>query len=534
MDLRMTCLAESLAELRAVVDLLAGADAQVAERAVRVATGLRPLSRCADTATLTAGAAVSPATAAAVRDLDTLLVQVRAEHDAGRYARGLQLARDAVVAAGRIGHDPTRAEALHHRGMLEEDAGDFTAAERSYEAAYWLGEAVGEDRVRVAAAIALTELVGERLGRDHDSVQWGRHAGALLQRLGDPPVLEAQLRAALGVVHNRYGRYDEAQRALERAIALTEASDPRLATFYRQLGNVHYRRGHYPDAQTAHERAVELGEAALGPDHPDVGRAISNLGESHRCQGHIDEAERCFRRSIEIWEQAFGPEHSLLAPPYNGLGTLALLRGDTRAAVAHYERVLSLLAGSYGPDHPDVGGITSNLGEVLLAEGSLAESRRYSERALEIFERSLGPEHDGLADVLCNLGRVLVLQGELTRAAEHYARALALLERSHDAGFAGLAKPLVGQGLLALAAGRPAAALPLLERALALGIADTAKLAEARLALARALWDARVDRHRARALAEQARDELATTGAVASRARIGAELGEWLAAHPLP
>ncbi|HEY0132818.1 MAG TPA: tetratricopeptide repeat protein, partial [Nannocystis sp.] len=167
-------------------------------------------------------------------------------------------------------------------------------------------------------------------------------------------------------------------------------------------------------------------------------------------------------------------------------------------------------------------------------EGSLAESRRHSERALQILEKSLGREHDGLADVLCNLGRALVLQGELSQAGEHYARALALLERSHDANFAGLAKPLTGQGLLALAAGRPADALPPLERALALGIADPAKLAEARLALARALWDAKVDRPRARALAERARSELAIAGSGPMQARIGALLSEWLAAHPVP
>ncbi len=535
MDLRMACLAEGLAELRTVVDVLASTDAQVAERAVRVATGMRPLARCADTATLTAGhAALSPATAAAVRDLDTALVQVRTELDAGRYARGLQLAREAVVAAERSGHDPARALALYHRGKLEEGAGDFTSAEHSYEAAYWLAEAVGEDRVRVEAATGLVELVGERLGRDHDSVQWSRHAEALVHRLGDPPDLEAPLRAKLGVIHTRYGRYDAALVAIERAIALDTVGGPVLSTYYRQLGNVHYRRGHYADAQIAYTRSVELGEAALGPDHPDIGRTISNLGEVHRIQGHDDAAERAFRRSIAIWEQAFGPEHSLLAPPYNGLGTLALLRGDTKAAVAHFDRVRSLLARSYGPDHPDVGAVTSNLAEVYLVQGSLEESRRHSERALEILEKALGREHDGLADVLCNLARVQVLQGELTQARELYARALTLLARSHDADFTGLAKPLTGQGLLALAAGRPTEAVAPLERALTIGVADPGKLAELRLALARALWDAKQDRPRARALVTQARDELAAAKPGPVHARIADELAVWLVAHPLP
>ena len=535
MDLRMACLAESLAELRTVVDVLASTDAQVAERAVQVATAMRPLARCADAATLTAGhAALSPATAAAVRDLDTALVQVRAEWDAGRYARGLQLAREAVVAAERSGHDPARALALYHRGKLEEGAGDFASAEHSYEAAYWLAEAAGDDRLRVEAATGLVELVGERLGRDHDGVQWAQHAEALVHRLGDPPELEAPLRAKLGVIHTRYGRYDAALVALERAIALDTLGGPMLSTYYRQLGNAQYRRGHYPDAQLAYSRAIELGEAALGPVHPDLGRTISNLGEVHRIQGHDDEAERSFRRSIAIWEQAFGPGHSLLAPPYNGLGTLALLRGDATAAAAHFERVRSLLVRSYGPDHPDVGAVTSNLAEVYLVQGSLDESRRHSERALEILEKALGTEHDGLADVLCNLARVRVLQGALTEARELYARALTLLGRSHDADFAGLAKPLTGQGLLALAAGRPTEALAPLERALTLGVADPGKLAELRLALARALWDAKQDRPRASALVTQARDELAAAKPGLVHARLADELAVWLVAHPMP
>ena len=142
-------------------------------------------------AALTAGRPpLGPGTAAAVRDLRALLAQVRAEDIAGRYVRGLQLAREAVVVAERSAHDPARAEALLHRARLEASTADFTAAERSYETAYWLAEAIGEDRVRAEAAIDLVEVTGERRGRDHDSMQWARQAEALLRRLGEPPELE--------------------------------------------------------------------------------------------------------------------------------------------------------------------------------------------------------------------------------------------------------------------------------------------------------------------------------------------------------
>ena len=117
--------------------------------------------------------------------------------------------------------------------------------------------------MRVEAATGLVELVGERLGRDRDSMQWGQHAKALVHRLGDPPELEAPLRAKLGVIHTRHGRYDAALVALEQAIALDTLGGAVLSRYHRQLGNVHYRRGHYAYAQIAYARSIELGEAAL-------------------------------------------------------------------------------------------------------------------------------------------------------------------------------------------------------------------------------------------------------------------------------
>ena len=384
MDLQIACLQERRAELRAAVDVLASADERVAERAVQVASGLRPLAPCADPQALTRGRDLDPATAAAVQAVREQLSQVRAEELAGRVTRGLELARLAVTAAERSGHDPVRAEALLHRGQMEEASGDYIAAEHSLEQAYWLAEALAEDTTRAEAARRLLHLVGESLGRDHEAMQWGHHAEALLHRLGDPADLEAPLRASLGVVHTRFGRYDEAQAALDRAIALeTRTQHPQLAIYQRDLGNVYYRRGKFAEAEAAYELALSLGEAALGRDHPEHARTINNLGEAHRMQGDVPAAERCFTRAIELLERAFDTDHPMLAPPLNGLGTLAFNRGDLATAATHFERVRDLLARSRGPTHPDVGAVTSNLGEILLRQGALVQSEQASERALE-------------------------------------------------------------------------------------------------------------------------------------------------------
>ncbi len=536
MDLRIACLHERRAELRAVVDILAGADDRIAERAVQVAAGLRPLTRCADSEALALGRdPPDPATASAVQAVREQLSQVRAEDAAGRFARGLELARAAVLAAERSNHAPVRAEALLHRGRMELGAGDYVTAEHSLELAYWLAESLGEDATRAEAALRLLHLVGEPRARDHDAMQWGRQAEALLHRLGDPPDLEAPLRASLGVVHTRFGRYDEAQEALERAIALeTRPQHPQLAVYHRDLGNVHYHRGHYPEAEAAYALAITLGEAALGPDHPENARTINNLGEAHRIQGHLEAADRCFTRAIAIWELAFGPDHPMLAPALNGLGTIAFDRRELETAAVHFGRVRALLERAHGPAHPDVGAVTSNLAEILLLQGFLTESQQASERALEILSAALGPDHDGLADVHTNLARTLALRGQLEPAALQYARAITLIERAHGHDSPLLAKALTGQGLLAITRARPTEAITSLEHALTLGGSSThTDLAERRLGLARALSAAKQDPARARLLAEQARAGLADAPEPVP-VELTKTLERWFADHPAP
>ena len=95
---------------------------------------------------------------------------------------------------------------------------------------------------------------------------------------------------------------------------------------------------------------------------------------------------------------------------------------------------------------------------------------------------------------------------------------------------AGLAGPLVGNALLALS--RPADAVAHLEQAIGLreaGKGDPGDLAEARFALAKALWESGRDKKRALALAAAARGPLEAAGA--ARKELSTELGAWLAAR---
>lgn len=111
--------------------------------------------------------------------------------------------------------------------------------------------------------------------------------------------------------------------------------------------------------------------------------------------------------------------------------------------------------------------IYHNLGRLHQAWGKHAEALKYHQKALAIVRRLAGRDHPDLAESLTGIGRARVGLGEASKAVEPLEQALGIYK---------------GRDL------------------------DPARIADARFALAQALWKLKRDRRRARDLARQARD----------------------------
>jgi hypothetical protein len=57
------------------------------------------------------------------------------------------------------------------------------------------------------------------------------------------------------------------------------------------------------------ERALRIQEAALGPEHPWVGRILGNLGAVLRDQGNLAGGRADLEQVLTLYEAAFGPDH---------------------------------------------------------------------------------------------------------------------------------------------------------------------------------------------------------------------------------
>ncbi len=285
-----------------------------------------------------------------------------------------------------------------------------------------------------------------------------------------PPLADV-LNGAGFYLHDQ-AAYAEAGPLYERALAIWEKAlgpdHPDVARALDNLARLYRAQGAYERAEPLFERALAIREEALGPGHPDMATTLSNLAGLYRAQGAYGRAEPLYERSLAIREEALGPSHPDVAQTLNNLAVLYDAQGAYEHAEPLYERALAIWEKALGPGHPDVARALDNLAGLYCAQGAYGRAEPLSERALAIFEKALGPAHPDVATTLSGLAGVYRAQGAYGRAEPLYERALAIREKALGPGHPDVAQALDNLAMLYDAQGAYGRAEPLCERALAI------------------------------------------------------------------
>ena len=584
LDLRMQCLDRKKNELKALSELLAGADGQIVEKAVQAARSLSPLDGCADLRYLTSTVNL-PADSqkrGKVLALRADLAAAQMLDAAGQFKQAEALALPAVKAAQEVGFRPVEAEALYRLGIEQLSLGDAEQAEKSLYDAVWAAEASRQDEIAAEAWLALVDAVGYRQARVAEAQALVRRATAAVERQARDPRLQIRLLRVLGNLHVTEGKYDAAYSRFEEAAALTEKTwgknDPYVARIVNAAGTALENLGRYDEALSHYERARAIQERSLGPEHPDVAYTLQNLGVIASYQGKYDQALLYHRRALTILEGALGSENPAVAEEIEEIAVALHQAGKDDLALARHRQAVAIAKRTLGAAHPTTARFLAGMAETLKKLGRREEALRLHRQALAIKEQALGSEHPSVAASLVNLGIMLHEEGDDEVALAHYERALAIFQkvygREHlrvaetlsnvsvalrqlgrvrealaaadealksetDAlGSANpnLVEPLMAQGQAYLDLRRYREAITPLERALKLlqsNRATTASdLAEPQFALARALWGARTDSLRASKLAVLARSGYVQRNGPGAGDVVAVD--KWLAKHSAP
>lgn len=512
---RASCLERERWQLEGLLRTLERPERASANQAVDVVDGLPGRDHCEAVARLRPELRPEDAGDGVIEGVQRRLVEAELLTTTGELAAARALADEALASATALASASLHAEALRVAGDVYRELGDYEHAEEALNSAWF--EALRTDHAQVAAeaATSLVFVAGVDRGAPARGREWGKHAAAIVDRLG--PESTANLRWVLArhlaLLDQDTGAYADGYAGLRRALELAEATygdeHPRVARSLNDLSIAAYSRGEYDEALKLSDRALAVFAAALGPGHPAHANARLSHGGILLARGDTDGALRDFEAAAATCEAALGPEHPRVAVALNNIAAIHHARGDyarmlppARRALAIYEGIhgpadarvvqgrslvaMALLGSgdttaaiellrrtlaegeALGPEHSAIITATGNLGAALAAARQYDEAIALQRDAFTGLERLLGADHPELAAPLTALADVLHRRGELVEARALATRAVDLETRAFGADHPALGRALTVLARILASSGELATAEAHLERARAL------------------------------------------------------------------
>jgi eukaryotic-like serine/threonine-protein kinase len=490
---RLACLDGRLAELKALAEVFAGADAKVLQKATEAASSLSAPEACLNVKMLRAEPAPpsDPAEQMRVERLRTQLAEGKALRESGQYKRASEMLGPLVDAA----HGASRtveAEALELRGIVNELLGDYRLAEQDLASAFTKALAVPDDVVAARAAARQVRNVGYLEAHLDEGRRWAGLSQAMIDRLGGDDGLQAMLFNYIGSLEKQSGEY---QAELDHSL-----------------------------------QTLELSTRVYGPDALQTLRAVDNLGVAYSDVRDWDKAAVLGKQAAEGMEKLLGPKHPDLAIHLANYAAALGALGRYTEALAVARRALDLDLDGFGPSHPDTAFSLSLVAGYYRELGDCRTALGYAKRSVETYEKSTGSETIDITEGLDEMAMDLVGLGQPREALRILDRSIGLRERLAGPNNADIQDSLDAAGRAYLALGEPKKAIPLLERALKFREQRPNEKGQAgvtRFTLARALREAKSDADRGRALALQAKAEL-QAAQMPTYGPLLAQIDDWL------
>ncbi|TSC34148.1 serine/threonine-protein kinase [Corallococcus sp. Z5C101001] len=431
LDRQVVCLERRRKDLRATVDLLAGADAAMVDKAVDMAHALPALHECEDVESLAEQQRrpSDPALRETIEGLEDQLSEVRAQVDAGRFPAALAAVKALEAPVEKTGYLPLKAEMRFHLGWLQEQTGQSPEAARLLSRAVFDAEAGRADRLKVAI---LNKLLFVEDGQKHfdPAANWGQLAEATLQRVGGEPVLEADVKVNQANLAISQGHVDEARARLEEARALYEKAlpspHPKRARALFLLGRLLLGNGDAKQALPLLEASLAQTEASVGAVHPDMARRHGLLSLALREAGAPDRALPHARAVADISQALHGGKSPQTAEALDEVGMCQLGMKRYDDALKTYEQALALKRELLPEGDEGLQPSYDGVGQALLGLGRARDSVEPLRLAVSFASApadALAESGFALARALYQTGQSPQALGEATRARGRFSEA---------------------------------------------------------------------------------------------------------------
>lgn len=306
----------------------------------------------------------------------------------GKYAEAEALFHRVVDGRKELLGDqhPEYADALTRLGFLYRAQGSFAQAEPCF---------------RTSTEIALKS--------------WGRES-----------VAYANCLCNIGSLHGSQGTYGEALRYFQEALEVFQRLNGEELDYGHTLCNIaatYNMQGKPLEAEPVIRRAVAIYEAKLGPNHPNLGRALGVAASIAHGLADDAEAERLSRRVVDIQLAAHGKQHVEYGRALLHLASAYSQRNEWSRAEPLLDQALQTYREAVGEQHPEYATALVYLATAYQNQNRLADAERLLLQAREVQIAKLGEGHPNAITGLSTLATVQFLQGRNDEARTNYQKA---------------------------------------------------------------------------------------------------------------
>ena len=199
----------------------------------------------------------------------------------------------------------------------------------------------------------------------------------------------------------RAGRYDEAERRYQDALAQAEKVQPadrRLEQSLVGLADYYSVRGQPARAEPLYRRAVDAAEQAGGPGDLETARRARDLALYYHSSGRLSEAEAYYRRALLVTQRALGGASPETAARFKDLASVLEDQGRPEEAEASMMSALAIHE-KLAPGGADAARDLVLLAGLAERRGDRSQARALYRRALVAAEQSL-KKNDPLLTVI--------------------------------------------------------------------------------------------------------------------------------------
>ena len=269
------------------------------------------------------------------------------------------------------------------------------------------------------------------------------------QRFEGQPLLEAEMRYAIGYALQNLGEVQPAREQLELALALRQQARSQIdiAEVHDGLGIVAWWESDLDASEQHFKRAIELLEGS--PDERArvlLVNVLANWAAMLIDAGDNEESERLALQALSIADGVASVSAETLAAIWSSVATARDGQGRSEEALDAFERTLEMQREATGEMHPSYAIVLNNMALMYYGMDRLVDATDAMQRSVEIRRATLGETHPQTATALFNLARLQTIAGELERAEENARTALTVAQNGYQAGH-----PRIGKAHEALA-----------------------------------------------------------------------------------